>query len=117
MKNKFLLFAVGLLLVSCQSNNSPENAVRNVVNALIQGDCEAFQAGCSEEQGEDIQEWCSDESDYGRDVERAKETWGDRFDWEVSSASASLKFTSPDGSDSETLNVILENGIWKMDFN
>ena len=117
MKNKFLLFAVGLLLVSCQSNNSPENAVRNVINALIQDDCEAIQAGCSEEQGEDIQEWCSDESDYGQAVEKAKEMFGDRFDWEVSSASASLKFTSPDGSDSETLNVILENGIWKMDFN
>ena len=113
MKNKFLLFAVGLLLVSCQSNNSPENAVRNVMNALIQDDCEAMQAGCSEEQGEDIQEWCSDEKDWGQDVERAKEMYGDRFDWEVSSAR--LEFTSPDGSDSETLDVILENGIWKVD--
>ena len=115
MKNKFLLFAVGLLLVSCQSNNSPENAVRNVINALIQDDCEAIQAGCSEEQGEEIQEWCSDESDFGRDVERAKEMYGDRFDWEVSSAR--LKFTSPDGSDTESFDVILENGIWKMEIN
>lgn len=113
MNNKFLLFAVGLLLVSCQSNNSPENAVRNVINAIIQDDCEALQAGCSEEQGEEIQEWCSDESDFGRDVERAKEMYGDRFDWEVSSAR--LKFTSPDGSDTEYFNVILENGIWKME--
>jgi len=115
MKNKFLLFAVGLLLVSCQSNNSPEDAVRNVINALIQDDCEAIQAGCSEEQGEDIQEWCSDESNWGQDVERAKEMYGDRFDWEVSSAR--LKFTSPDGSDTESFDVILENGIWKMEIN
>ena len=44
----------------------------------------AINANCLDQQGDDIQEWCSDESDFGRNVERAKEKYGDRFNWEVS---------------------------------
>lgn len=119
MIKNILLFAVVLLLASCgnepsRSTSSPENAVRNVMNAVIQGDCMAIQANCLEKQSEDIQEWCSDESDFGEDVERAKAEYGDRFDWEVSRISAEVEFTSPDGSSSFTERVILENGSWKM---
>lgn len=118
IKNTYL-FAFVLLLASCgnessKSTSSPEDAVRNVMNAIIQGDCMAIQANCLDKQSEDIQEWCSDESDFGLDVEKAKAEYGDRFDWEVSRISAEVEFTSPDGSSILTERVILENGSWKM---
>jgi len=117
--NYIFLFVASFLLGSCgnessQGNNSPETVVRNVHNAMIEGNCAEIQASCLAKQGEDIQEWCSDESDFGKDVARAKEEYGDRFDWEVSGISAKVEFTSPDGSNTLTETVILENGTWKM---
>lgn len=87
------------------------------MNALIQGDCEGIKANCSEDQAGKIDEWCSDESDFGRDVERAKDEFGDSFDWKVVSITAEVEFESLDGKKKDDFEVVLENGVWKMAMN
>jgi len=85
------------------------------MNAMIDGDCATLKANCLDSQGADIDKWCSDQADFGRDAAKAREEFGDQFDWEVASVKedgnrAEVTFIAPDGTTDMTETVILENG-------